>query len=427
MSEIRRAIVKSYDAASHKASVQIAGSLAVWLDAIRVATNIPAADVIAGRQCTVLFLDPSNQDEAVIIAVQGALPSGGGGGVTTFLALTDTPSSYAAQALKHARVDAGETALEFIDPPAAGVTDHGALTGLGDDDHTQYGHLSQAETWAALQTFTTGIVISAGGAGIQLGAGQVIKDSGGNTRYTPATVLPHNTFDGSTRFNANVGIRSAPSAAGDMLTVSPTLTLGSWAGIRIAPTLTLSGNTATIEGLAGNASANIPASTSGHQMYGLNYQVTMIAQVGTETVSKAAAIRGRVLALGIGASRDLTITHLQTFYAVAPNLTAAIGATLTIPTFYSYRGDAITLNNADIAVTTAYGYYHGDIVGSSFTNVRLLELGPATPYFRVVGGGSPGALLTNVWMDVGTVGLRQLQVGAANSGGAGFRQVIVPN
>ena len=77
MSEIRRAIVKSYDAVAHKAAVQIAGSLAVWLNAVRVATNIPPGDVVAGRQCTVLFLDPSNQDDAVIIAVQGALPSVG--------------------------------------------------------------------------------------------------------------------------------------------------------------------------------------------------------------------------------------------------------------------------------------------------------------------------------------------------------------
>jgi hypothetical protein len=77
--EIRKAIIKSYDAAEHKATVQIAGSLGVWLDDIRVATDIPAADVQAGRQCTVLFLDPSNQDDAVVITIQGALPSGGGG------------------------------------------------------------------------------------------------------------------------------------------------------------------------------------------------------------------------------------------------------------------------------------------------------------------------------------------------------------
>ncbi|KKK47910.1 hypothetical protein LCGC14_3150430, partial [marine sediment metagenome] len=84
MTVIKKAIVKSYDAATHKADVQIAGSLTVWLDAVRVATNIPSADVVAGRQCTVLFLDPSNQDDALILTIQGATPSGGGGGATTF-------------------------------------------------------------------------------------------------------------------------------------------------------------------------------------------------------------------------------------------------------------------------------------------------------------------------------------------------------
>ncbi len=79
MTVLKKAIIKSYAAAEHKATVQIAGSLGVWLDGIRVATDIPAADVVAGRQCTVLFLDPSNQDDAVVITIQGALPSAGAG------------------------------------------------------------------------------------------------------------------------------------------------------------------------------------------------------------------------------------------------------------------------------------------------------------------------------------------------------------
>jgi hypothetical protein len=114
---LKKAIVKSYDAATHKATVQIAGSLGVWLDGVRVATDIPAADVVVGRQCTVLFLDPSNPDDAVIITIQGALPTGGGG-ATTFLALTDTPSSYSGQALKILRVNSGASAVEFTTPPS---------------------------------------------------------------------------------------------------------------------------------------------------------------------------------------------------------------------------------------------------------------------------------------------------------------------
>jgi hypothetical protein len=61
----------------------------------------------------------------------------GGSGITTFLGLNDTPSGYTDDALKVVRVNAGETALEFVTPDA-GVTDHGLLDGLGDDDHTQY-------------------------------------------------------------------------------------------------------------------------------------------------------------------------------------------------------------------------------------------------------------------------------------------------
>jgi hypothetical protein len=57
---------------------------------------------------------------------------------TTFLQLTDTPSTYVGQSLKLAQVNVGETAIAFIDPSTVGVLDHGALTGLGDDDHTQY-------------------------------------------------------------------------------------------------------------------------------------------------------------------------------------------------------------------------------------------------------------------------------------------------
>lgn len=77
MTVIKKAVIKSYDDDAHKATVQIAGSLGVWLESVRVATDIPAADVVVGRQCAVLFLDPSNQDDAVVITIQGALPSAG--------------------------------------------------------------------------------------------------------------------------------------------------------------------------------------------------------------------------------------------------------------------------------------------------------------------------------------------------------------
>lgn len=40
-----------------------------------------------------------------------------------------------------------------------GVTDHGALTGLADDDHPQYGALAQAESVASVWSFTEGLKV----------------------------------------------------------------------------------------------------------------------------------------------------------------------------------------------------------------------------------------------------------------------------
>ena len=72
---IAKAIIKIYAPGLHVADVQLVGSHPTVLQSIRVATNIPAADVVVGRQCTVLFIDPTNQDDAVVLTIQGAVPS----------------------------------------------------------------------------------------------------------------------------------------------------------------------------------------------------------------------------------------------------------------------------------------------------------------------------------------------------------------
>lgn len=95
------------------------------------------------------------QTQGALPTAQGGAPSGGSTGqaltktsntsydyawstlVTTFLGLTDTPSSYASQSLKSVRVNAGETALEFF-TPSAGATTFLALT----DTPSSYGSQS---------------------------------------------------------------------------------------------------------------------------------------------------------------------------------------------------------------------------------------------------------------------------------------------
>jgi len=64
---IRKGILKAW--ASPLSSVQIIGSLSVYLDSIPTSRAIPTAEMVVGRNVAVLFLDPSNFSDAVIIAV----------------------------------------------------------------------------------------------------------------------------------------------------------------------------------------------------------------------------------------------------------------------------------------------------------------------------------------------------------------------
>lgn len=67
--ELKRGTLKSFDANAYKATVQVAGSLAVWLDGVAVARNIPTAEMVVGRSCALVFFDPGNPQDCVVIAV----------------------------------------------------------------------------------------------------------------------------------------------------------------------------------------------------------------------------------------------------------------------------------------------------------------------------------------------------------------------
>lgn len=66
---IKKGVVKAFSSGDYTATVQIAGSLSVWIEGVKVARNIPASEMVAGRPCAVLFFDQSNQEDAVVIAV----------------------------------------------------------------------------------------------------------------------------------------------------------------------------------------------------------------------------------------------------------------------------------------------------------------------------------------------------------------------
>lgn len=66
---VRRGTVRSFDAVAYTADVQVAGSLLVWLEGVPVARNIPAAEMVVGRRCAVLFFAEADPRDAVVVAV----------------------------------------------------------------------------------------------------------------------------------------------------------------------------------------------------------------------------------------------------------------------------------------------------------------------------------------------------------------------
>ena len=47
--ETRKAVLKGFDAGAYLATVQISGSLSVWLQGVPVARNIPTAEMITAK------------------------------------------------------------------------------------------------------------------------------------------------------------------------------------------------------------------------------------------------------------------------------------------------------------------------------------------------------------------------------------------
>jgi hypothetical protein len=80
MTTLKRATIKAYNPSTHKATVQIAGSLSVWLNDLTVAVDIPPPLVVPGGECAVLLFTDDNPDDGVVVAVHGAVPSGVGAG-----------------------------------------------------------------------------------------------------------------------------------------------------------------------------------------------------------------------------------------------------------------------------------------------------------------------------------------------------------
>jgi hypothetical protein len=67
--EIKHGTLRAFDSGTYKATVEVAGSIAVWLAGVPVARNIASAELTAGRNVAVVFFDASNPNDGVVYAV----------------------------------------------------------------------------------------------------------------------------------------------------------------------------------------------------------------------------------------------------------------------------------------------------------------------------------------------------------------------
>jgi hypothetical protein len=65
----KKAVLKAWSSASYTATIQISGSNKAYLEGIKVARNIPSAEMLNGRNVLVYFFDKSNAGDSVITAV----------------------------------------------------------------------------------------------------------------------------------------------------------------------------------------------------------------------------------------------------------------------------------------------------------------------------------------------------------------------
>jgi hypothetical protein len=271
----------------------------------------------------------------------------------------------------------------FGEPEGGGTDDHSALSNL---DYAHSGH--------------SGFVPSQGVALIDiLRLNQnVIRDSGGNDRITLSTASPHITLTNEVKVGTRLGLGAAPAPTTGLL-CNPTISANNQniAVIGMNPSLGLTGGTGLIFGLQGQALANVYSGATASLMAGL-YFTTLAANVGTVQALYAIWARAGLMSYSGPAPSiwGMLIVRPWLYFSTAP--TACVGVEIENQgTASSGSHNAIGLKIADQTGTSGNKY--------------ILDLGPATPYLRLLGGGDAPADKSNLYLKFGSTLYRVVKSG----------------
>jgi hypothetical protein len=233
---------------------------------------------------------------------------------------------------------------------------------------------------------------------------------------------------GNLQLSGNLGVAgAAPLTTTGILLVTTVANTTMVAGCNIQPVVTAGIKSHLLTGISGSATLyGFNDATGTHTLHGLNFYCAACSNVG-ETVLFAIA-RGMAIQIKetcIGAS-TLTVTLGEGIYVVKPTITnPGTGGTYVLTTYYGIH----IQNSTSAKITNNYGLYIEDSTLATSIN-RIIQAGPGDGYF-VVKGSSEWAKTdyqTPIWIGADDpTTLQQVTVGAADSGGAGYRCLRIPN
>jgi hypothetical protein len=267
----------------------------------------------------------------------------------------------------------------FGEPEGGGTNDHSALSNLG---YAQSGH--------------TGFVPSQGEALIDiLRLNQnLIRDSAGNNRLQLAATSPHVAITGDLDVSQHGAFGSGASpATGRILNLD--------GSVAATPAVALYGR------VYGNAAGGL--------------QLTV--GVSGAATGQGTPLTALVYGLYFYAAHDTpspcttlcsSYTIMQSGASGTGSLATAVGILLGAAGWLGSKPNVVTGIQIDqqggSGVGTAYGLR---IVDQTAASVRLLEIGPSSPYLRLVGGGNPPADKSNLYLKFGSTLYRVVKTGTS--------------
>lgn len=231
-------------------------------------------------------------------------------------------------------------------------------------------------------------------------------------------VLSKLLCDSDVRIDGSISLRGTLSQPSYLIDASfnAGIQTGAWRVLDAALTVQAGANGTQLLGVHANPMSLSPSTFTGLLLQGLKFTI----QVGT-------------------GDSGSSVTTCDTIYTRLM-ISAFDG---TIPVFHGYHLDVMSVTNP--GANQSIGHYFGALLAApGYTKVvdytglaipdetdasgtiLLAEIGPATPYLRVLGGGDPAANQSNILIKLGAT-LKQVTEDGVNSAGAGYRALRVPN